>query len=115
MVGTIRSVDASTRTLLVAHQAIESINMGAVTMPFRMADGLPMPDLKPGDAIALLLTQGAQGLAVSFVKKTRLSAVDAGAKGRNMENGMIGMQHGTDDGGSTMAMMEQCHQMMNSK
>lgn len=116
VVGTVRSVDASSRTLLIAHQAIESLNMGAMTMPFRLADGVPMPDVKAGDSIAFVLAQGSQGLAVTSVKKVAVAARNSGSMEMSPERGMApGMHHGMGESGSMMAMMEQCQQMMNRK
>lgn len=114
VVGTVRSIDASTRTLTVEHQAIEGLNMGAMTMPFRLADGIALPDVKPGEGVAFILTRSAQGLAVTSLKKTGQSAADTGGTPSGMQNGMPGMQHGMGDR-SMMAMMERCQQMMNPK
>jgi Cu/Ag efflux protein CusF len=113
-VGTVRSVDAATRTLLIAHQAIESLHMGAMTMPFQLADGVAMPDLRAGDSVAFVLAPSAQGLAVTSVQKVALAS--AQPAGRGGERAMSpGMHHGMGDMGSMMAMMEQCQEMMNRK
>ena len=111
VMGTVRSIDS--RTLVVAHLAIESLGMGAMTMPFRLAEGLAAPAVKAGDSVAFVLTQGPQGLAVTPLKKIGAGAAEAPRKGPGMEHGMgPGMQQGMGD---MMAMMDQCRQMMNRK
>ena len=102
-VGVVRAVDAKARTLTIAHQAIAGMGMPAMTMPFRLDDGVSAPAVKAGDTVAFILTSTSQGAVISSVQ----SVVGAAGGDKSSGQGMSGMMQGMQ--------MDQCHEMMTKK
>lgn len=103
-VGLVRSVDTKSRMVTIAHQAIASMGMPAMTMPFRLDDAISISSLKAGDTVAFVLAATAQGLAIMS-----LEAVGP-ASGDKSASAMPDMPHMRG-----MAMMDQCREMMTRK
>lgn len=49
--GRVVSIEPQRRRVTLQHEAIESVGMAAMTMPFAWAPALPIPDLEPGDEV----------------------------------------------------------------
>lgn len=49
--GRVVSIEPQRRRVTLQHEAIESVGMAAMTMPFAWVPALPMPDLEPGDEV----------------------------------------------------------------
>ncbi|MBI2770414.1 MAG: copper-binding protein [Burkholderiales bacterium] len=103
-VGVVKAIDAKNRALTISHQAIASMGMPAMTMAFKADVSVDIASLKPGDAIAFVLSaRGSAGPAI-----TSLQAMPGGAVvSQAPMEGMQGMPHA-----SGKSMMEQCHEMM---
>lgn len=104
-VGVVRAVDVNSRTVTIAHQAIAGMGMPAMTMPFKLDDGVPISSVKAGDSIAFILGAG------NVISSLQPIASTAGA-GNSQGGGhaMPGMPEMHSKSG--MAMMEECREMM---
>lgn len=105
-VGTVKSVDAARRSLTIDHQAIASLNMPAMTMPFRLPEA-SQPSIAAGQSIAFTFTAGTDGLTIQSVQPVNLAARTDAKPGMKHEDmpGMAGMK----------GMMESCHSMMGGR
>lgn len=103
-VGVVRSVNVQSRSLTISHQAIASMGMPAMTMAFKADASIDIANVKPGDSIAFVLSEGgSSGLVI-----TSLQAMPGGVGiSQAPMEGMQGMPHF-----SGKSMMEQCHEMM---
>jgi Cu(I)/Ag(I) efflux system protein CusF len=113
-VGKVMSVDAAGRRLTIDHQPIQSLNMPAMTMQFRLAPTLVAP--KPGQFIAFTFTASSEGLTIGSVQAFSITAPEA-QQGRSADDeAMPGMKReGKRGAGGMMTMMESCHAMMGGK
>jgi membrane fusion protein, copper/silver efflux system len=59
--GVIRSIDWSNATITLAHEPIASLNWPAMIMDFRITDPALLQSVKPGQAIAFMLTEQTDG------------------------------------------------------
>lgn len=100
-VGVVRGIDAKARTITIAHQAINTLGMTAMTMPFRVDETLPLAGIKRGQTVAFVLTEGAQGMTVTSLQPV------AGSAAKPADDGSHDM-HAT-------AMMDHCREMMTRK
>ncbi len=62
--GTVNSVDKSKRTVNISHGPIKSLDMGAMTMDFKVADPSMLSELKPGQGIHFSVEAGRGGFFV---------------------------------------------------
>lgn len=106
-VGLVRSIDAKSRVLIIAHQAIAGMGMPAMTMPFRVDDAVAISSVKAGDTVAFVLTSNAQGTVITSLQAV---ASTAGAGDKPGAPAMPGMPEMHSKSG--MAMMEHCQEMM---
>lgn len=106
-VGVVRDVSHKGRTVSIAHQDIAGI-MPAMTMSFRVDEGVSIASLKPGESVAFVLTSTAQGLVISSLQTVLGTVTGDSSHGTP---GMQGLPH--QPGG--MAMMDQCREMMSRK
>jgi Cu(I)/Ag(I) efflux system protein CusF len=67
--GEIRRIDAAKGTLLVKHGEIKSINMGAMTMAFKLKDPKLAAGLKEGDKIRFAVEQAGDQLLITRIQK----------------------------------------------
>lgn len=105
-VGVARGLDIQSRTITITHQAIATMGMSAMTMPFRMDEGVSVSSVKPGETVAFVLTSTAQGMVISSLRPV----VVASAGNKPAANAMPGMPHK-----SGMNMMDECREMMTHK
>lgn len=105
VVGVVRSVDMKNRMVSVAHQNIPSMGMPAMTMGFRLSDGIAPTAVKTGDTVAFVLSAGAQD-ALTITSLQQVSTAAAGDKATAPRS--MGDMHSQ----SGMAMMEECGEMM---
>lgn len=106
-VGVVRSIDANSRVLIIAHQAIAGMGMPAMTMPFRVDDAVVISGVKAGDTVAFVLTSNPQGTVITSLQAV---ASTAGASDKPSAPAMPGMPEMHSKSG--MAMMEHCQEMM---
>lgn len=104
-VGVVRAVDVNARTVTIAHQAISGAGMPAMTMPFKLNDGVSISAVNPGDSVAFVLSAGNVISALQPIAST--AGAGAGAGGAQSMPGMPEMHSK-----SGMAMMEECREMM---
>lgn len=67
--GEVRRVDTSKGSILLKHGEIRSINMGAMTMAFRLQDPKLAAGLKPGDKVKFAVEQKGDELIVTRIVK----------------------------------------------
>ena len=67
--GEVRRVDAAKGTILLKHGEIKSINMGAMTMGFKLQDPALAADLKVGDKVKFAVEQQGEDLVVTHIHK----------------------------------------------
>lgn len=120
-VGTVRSIDASARSVTIDHQAIPSLNMPAMTMQFRLP-GTAGVALKAGQSIAFTFTPSAEGLTIGSVQPVTMP-VATGPAGPVTGQARYGMDHNRMPGmqdkdmqsmqgmADMKAMMDSCHAM----
>ena len=113
-IGTVRSVNASARSATIDHQAIPSLNMPAMTMPFRLPESLT-PPLKIGQSIAFTFTASSDGLTIGSVQAIANMAAPS-RDGPASAGSMPGMsQEGMHGKGGMKGMMDSCQTMMGSR
>lgn len=105
VVGVIRSVDLKTRMVTIAHQSITSMGMPAMTMPFRLDDGVSVTSVKTGDTVAFVLTSTSQGAVISSLQTVPVGGDKSAGQGKP------GMKHDMP----SMKMMDECREMMTQK
>ena len=113
-VGTVRSVDAAGRSVVIDHQAIPTLDMPAMAMAFHVPAS-SAPPLTAGQSIAFTFTASTEGLTIGSVQ-----VVDPAAgftAGRSQPgHTMSGMrQHGMKGMGDMKAMKDSCHEMMGGR
>ena len=59
--GKINSIDRSTKTLNISHEAIKSMGMSAMTMDFRVVDPAMLDEVKAGQVINFVVTTDRRG------------------------------------------------------
>jgi Cu/Ag efflux protein CusF len=59
--GVVKSIDKSAKTLKISHGPIKSMNMGAMTMDFLVADPAMLREVKPGQGIDFVVTTNRKG------------------------------------------------------
>ena len=59
--GKINSIDRSSKTLNISHDAIKSMGMSAMTMDFRVIDPAMLDEVKPGQTINFVVTTDRRG------------------------------------------------------
>jgi len=113
-VGTIRNVDADRRTVTIEHQAIPSLNMPAMTMPFRLAESVPATSVKAGQSVAFFLSPKSDGVVITSLQT--IAALPQASSGEPATGeGMPGMQGYGMGQMHGMNMMDECHKMMAPK
>lgn len=104
VVGVVQAIEAESRSLTIAHQPITAMGMPAMTMAFRADPSVNIASVKPGDAIAFVLSPSAAG----GVSITSLQTIAGGeAVSQAPMEGMQGMPHAAGKN-----MMQECHEMM---
>jgi Cu(I)/Ag(I) efflux system periplasmic protein CusF len=69
--GEVRRVDPAKGTILLKHGEIKSINMGAMTMGFRLKDPSMAADLRAGDKVKFAVEQKGDDLLVTQIRKVQ--------------------------------------------
>lgn len=67
--GEIRNIDAAKGALLIKHGVIKSINMGAMTMEFKLKEPAMAAGLKKGDKVRFAVEMQGQNLIVTKIQK----------------------------------------------
>jgi Cu/Ag efflux protein CusF len=67
--GEIRRIDAAKGSMIVKHGEIKSINMGAMTMAFKLKDPKLATGLKEGDKIRFAVEQAGDQLLITRIQK----------------------------------------------
>jgi Cu(I)/Ag(I) efflux system protein CusF len=67
--GEVRRIDKSRGTVLLKHGEIKSINMGAMTMSFKLKDPAMADQLKEGDKVKFAVEQKGDDLIVTSIRK----------------------------------------------
>lgn len=60
-VGTVNSVDKSSKTINITHSAVKSMGMAGMTMDFRVADPAMLGDVHAGQKINFVITTDKRG------------------------------------------------------
>lgn len=69
--GEVRRIDAVKGTIIVKHGEIKSINMGAMTMAFKLKDPKLAAGLKEGDKIRFVAEQAGDQLLITRIQKAQ--------------------------------------------
>jgi Cu/Ag efflux protein CusF len=67
--GEVRRIDKTRGTVLLKHGEIKSINMGAMTMSFRLKDPKMAEPLKEGDKVRFAVEQKGDDLIITSISK----------------------------------------------
>jgi len=67
--GEVRRIDKSRGTVLLKHGEIKSVNMGAMTMSFKLKDPAMADQLKEGDKVKFAVEQKGDDLIVTSIRK----------------------------------------------
>jgi Cu/Ag efflux protein CusF len=67
--GEIRRIDAANGVVLLRHGEIRSLNMGAMTMSFRLKDPAMASQLKVGDKVRFVAEQQGETLLITRIEK----------------------------------------------
>jgi Cu/Ag efflux protein CusF len=67
--GEVRRIDKARGTVLLKHGEIKSIQMGAMTMAFKLKDPKMADPLKEGDKVKFTVEQQGQELIVTSIRK----------------------------------------------
>lgn len=67
--GEVRRIDKARGAVLLKHGEIKSINMGAMTMSFRLKDPAMADQLKEGDKVKFTVEQQGSELVITSIKK----------------------------------------------
>jgi Cu/Ag efflux protein CusF len=62
--GDVRSVDRTTRTALIRHEAMNELSMPPMVMNFVIADDVDMAIFTPGTALMITVTNGENGFEI---------------------------------------------------
>jgi len=69
--GEVRRIDKTRGTVLLKHGEIKSINMGAMTMSFKLKDPKMAEPLKEGDKVRFAVEQKGDDLIITAISKAR--------------------------------------------
>lgn len=67
--GEVRRIDKSRGTVLLKHGEIKSVNMGAMTMSFKLKDPKMAEPLKEGDKVRFAVEQKGDDLIITSISK----------------------------------------------
>ena len=67
--GEVRRIDAAKGTVLLKHGEIKSVNMGAMTMAFKLKDPSMASGLKTGDKVKFAVEQKGEELLITQIQK----------------------------------------------
>jgi len=67
--GEVRRIDKARGTVLLKHGEIKSINMGAMTMSFKLKDPKMAEPLKEGDKVRFAVEQKGDDLIITAISK----------------------------------------------
>lgn len=67
--GEVRRIDRARGTVLMKHGEIRSVNMGAMTMSFKLKDPAMAADLKEGDKVKFAVEQKGDELIITSIRK----------------------------------------------
>jgi len=67
--GEVRRIDKARGTVLLKHGEIKSVNMGAMTMSFKLKDPAMADQLKEGDKVKFTVEQKGDDLIVTSIRK----------------------------------------------
>ena len=67
--GEVRRIDKSRGTVLLKHGEIKSINMGAMTMSFKLQDPKMADQLKEGDKVKFAVEPKGEDLVITSIRK----------------------------------------------
>ena len=67
--GEVRRIDKARGTVLLKHGEIKSINMGAMTMSFKLKDPKMAEPLKEGDKVRFAVEQKGDDLIITSISK----------------------------------------------
>jgi Cu/Ag efflux protein CusF len=66
--GTVVKLDAERNRVTLKHERIRSIQMAAMTMPFKVADGVQLAPLKVGDTVRFSVAMQNDDLLVTRIE-----------------------------------------------
>jgi len=67
--GEVRRIDKARGTVLLKHGEIKSVNMGAMTMSFKLKDPAMADQLKEGDKVKFAVEQKGEDLVITSIRK----------------------------------------------
>jgi Cu/Ag efflux protein CusF len=67
--GEVRRIDKARSTVLLKHGEIRNLNMGAMTMSFKLKDPAMAGDLKEGDKVRFTAEQKGDDLIITSIRK----------------------------------------------
>jgi Cu(I)/Ag(I) efflux system protein CusF len=67
--GEVRRIDKARGAVLLKHGEIKSINMGAMTMSFKLKDPAMADQLKEGDKVKFTVEQKGDDLVITSIRK----------------------------------------------
>jgi Cu/Ag efflux protein CusF len=67
--GEVRRIDKARGTVLLKHGELKSVNMGAMTMSFKLKDPAMADQLKEGDKVKFTVEQKGEDLIVTSIRK----------------------------------------------
>lgn len=67
--GEVRRIDRARGTVLLKHGEIKSIQMGAMTMSFKLQDPKMAEQLKEGDKVKFAVEQKGEDLVITSIRK----------------------------------------------
>ena len=67
--GEVRRIDKARGTVLLKHGEIKSVNMGAMTMSFKLKDPQMAEQLKEGDKVKFAVEQKGDDLIITSIRK----------------------------------------------
>ena len=67
--GEVRRIDKARGTVLLKHGEIKSVNMGAMTMSFKLKDPKMAEPLKEGDKVRFAVEQKGDDLIITSIRK----------------------------------------------
>jgi Cu/Ag efflux protein CusF len=68
--GVIVKVDPARAQVLLSHQRIKSIGMDAMTMPFKVAEGVALTSFKPGDPVRFTVKEKNDHLVIDAMERS---------------------------------------------
>jgi Cu/Ag efflux protein CusF len=67
--GEVRRIDKARGTVLLKHGELKSVNMGAMTMSFKLKDPAMADQLKEGDKVKFTVEQKGEDLIITSIRK----------------------------------------------